>query len=200
MTTVAMILLVYAGLVIFGLALLNAAGRGGDSMERAVEGAFALPGPPHPGRDGLRTALPVEVLDDDDGFGRLAAQVRDRLAVERVTVIVAEDSSADMGIVAACLGAPGQLGQRIPLVDTPSTGLLTPDEAAALSLTGATPGGASWSYAHVPLDGPDGVRGAVMVAARRVLAFSSGEMTQIERLARRGAPRFERRGHERTAA
>ena len=181
------------------MALLTAAKHGDQAMERAAADELrVMPGPAHPSRSPVRWSTPVDMLPDHEELAQVAAQVRQILGVERVSVILADDDRS--GHVAACVNAPGLVGARVPVEPKRATGMLDGDEAAALGLIGETPGGASWTYAHVPLHGPDGVTGAISVAARRVLAFTSGEMKLIERLARRGAPEFERRRNVRTAA
>jgi hypothetical protein len=199
MSALVLILLVWSALVILVMALLVSAKDGDRAIERAAaEELDVYPGPAHPGRDRIRWAAPVEMLPDYAELGQLAADIRHMLGVERVSVILAGDDGD--GVVAACVNAPGLIGERVPLPPKRATGLLNPNEAAAMGLIGETPGGASWSYANVPLDGPDGVTGVITVAARRVLAFTSGEMRLVERLARRGTPRFERRSKLRAAA
>jgi hypothetical protein len=199
MTTVLAIVLGYVALLTVVMGLMVAAKRGDEAMEAAAADELrVIPGPAHPGRGRMRWAAPVDMLPEHEELGEVAAHIRHMLGVERVSVVLAGDS--DDGLVAACVNAPGLLGARVPVEPRASTGLLSSDEAAAMGLVGETPGGAAWTYAHVPLNGPDGVTGAVNVAARRVLAFTSGEMKLIERLARRGAPQFERRRHVRTAA
>lgn len=153
-------------------------------MRAAALGDAAAP-PPVPA---------VEVLEDHVPLGRVAADVHDLLGAERVTVILGERERHDGGLVVACLDAPGLLGERVPVASEIAAGVLEAEEAAALGL----PGGAAWTFAQVPLDGPDGVTGAVCVAARRPTAFTGGELERIEQLARRGAPVFERRRRVRT--
>jgi hypothetical protein len=203
MTTVALILVIYIALVASALALLNAAKRGDEAMDRAVADELASwsdPAPAHPYRGRVRWATPVEILPDHEMLGGVAAEVRAVLGVEQVTVALADGQYRDTGIVGACINAPGLLGERVPIEAMADTGFLPPEEAEDLGLTGDTPGGASWTYAHVPLHGPAGVSGAVTVTARRMLPFTTGEIRQIERVARRGAPQFERRRNVRTAA
>jgi hypothetical protein len=198
-STALVIALVWAAVATAVMALVLAAKHGDRALERAsMDEIRVTPGPSHPGRDRIRWSAPVEVLPEHEELGAVAAHIRRMLGVERVSVILGGEPGE--GVVAACVNAPGLLGERVPLEERPATGLLSGDEAAAMRLIGETPGGASWTYAHVPLHGPDGVTGAVDVAARRVLAFTSGEMRLIERLARRGAHRFERRRHARTVA
>jgi hypothetical protein len=199
MTIVLVSLLAWSALATVVMSLLVAAKRGDRAMHRSAADEFlAMPGPTHPGRDRIRWTAPVDMLPEHEELGHVAAHIRDMLGVERVSMILAEGS--DGGLVAACINAPGLLGERVPVEPKPATGLLSSDEAAAMGLIGETPGGASWTYAYVPLYGPDGVTGAVNVAARRMLAFTSGEMKLMERLARRGAPQFERRRRIRAAA
>lgn len=138
----------------------------------------------------------LEVLEHHEPLARIAADVHDLLGAERVTVILGHGERCDGGLVVACMDAPGLLGAHVPVASETAAGVLGPEEAAALGLSG----GAAWSFAHVPLDGPEGVTGAVSVAARRPTAFSGGELERIEQLARRGAPVFERRRRARTEA
>ena len=174
MTMLVLLPLGYLAFVGFVMAIMRAAARGDQVV-------------PFPG------AL-LEVLDDHEPLGRVAADVHDLLGAERVTVILGEDGRRDGGLVVACLDAPGLLGARVPVGSETSAGVLDPEEAAALGL----PGGASWSFAHIPLDGPEGVAGAIGVATRRPTAFTRGELVRMEQLARRGAPVFERRQRART--
>jgi hypothetical protein len=176
MTTIALVVMGYLVFLGFVLSLLAAAKRGDEALGRS--------GPS------------VEVLRDREPLGRIAADVHHLLGAERVTVIVGEGEHRESGLVAACFGAPGLLGARIPVAAETSAGVLHPEEAAALGLAGGT----SWSFAHIPLDGPEGVSGAITVATRRPNAFTPGELGRIERLARRGAPEFERRRFARTAS
>lgn len=172
LTAVVTIALVYGALMVLVLAMLTASRRS-DAAARA----------------------PVEMLPGADSLGRLAAELRDTLRADRVAVIVAEPDRGEEWHVAACVGAPGLLGSRLPVAARPTTQTIGPDEASALGLTG----NACWTYAHVPMTGPSGTAGAVMVASRREIPFSAGEMRLIERLARMGAPEFERRRRTRVA-
>ena len=174
MTTLVIGALGYLALVGFVMTIMRAAALGDE--------AAPLPAPA------------VEVLEDHEPLGRIAADVHDLLGADRVTVVLGEGERGDGGLVVACLDAPGLLGARVPVAAETAAGLLEAEEAAALGL----PGGTAWTFAHVPLDGPDGVTGAVCVAARRPTAFTGGELERIEQLARRGAPVFERRRRVRT--
>ena len=138
---------------------------------------------------------PVETLAGHETLGLLATDLRDELGAERVAVIAADPDRADEWRVAACTGAPGLLGSRLPVAARRASRTIGPEEASALGL----PGDASWTYAHVPLTGTSGTSGAVMVATRRELPFSPAELTRIERLARTRAPEFERRRRARVA-
>jgi hypothetical protein len=187
MTTIGLLILAYLAFVVMVavvvLAMLTAGKRADEAMAREP-----LP------------AGPIEILPAHAALGHVAAEVRDALAVERVTVIVADPEEPHTGVVGACLGAPGLLGLRVPVEDKAATGVLGPAEAVVLGLTGDAGADDSWTFAHVPLDCAGWRRGAVAVAARRLLAFSTGEMNAIERLARRGAPDFDRRRRARTPA
>ena len=176
MTIVVLVVLGYLALVSFVMALMKTAARADAAVPHAVAA--------------------VEVLEHHEPLGRVAADVRHLLGAERVTVILGQAERRDGGLVVACMDAPGMLGARVPVASETAAGVLQAEEAAALGL----PGGAAWSFAHIPLDGPDGVAGAVCVAARRPTVFSGGELERIEQLARRGAPVFERRRRVRTEA
>ncbi len=198
MTLTLLLVCGYFAVLVLVLALLTAAKRGDEAMADAVPEIRILPGGSHPGRGPVRWSQTVDVLPGHEELGDLADRIRHMLGVEQICVVVGDEHAS--GLVAACIDAPGRLGARTPVGRRAVTGLLDRDEAAAYGLHGETPGGASWSYAHVPLHGPDGLTGAIDVAARRVLPFSSGELRLIERLARRGTPRFERRRQVRAAA
>jgi hypothetical protein len=171
-TVVATIALGYGALMVLVLSLLTASRRS-DAASHA----------------------PVEVIAGYDALGRLAAELRDTLRADRVAVIVAEPDRGEEWRVAACAGAPGLLGSRLPVASRPASRTIGAEEASALGLTGD----GCWTYAHVPLVGPSGTAGAVMVASRRELPFSRGELGLIERLARTSAPEFERRRQTRVA-
>jgi hypothetical protein len=172
LTVVVTIALAYGAVMVLVLAMLTASRRS-DGAARA----------------------PVEVLPGADALGRLAAELRDTLRADRVAVIVADFDRGEEWRVAACAGAPGLLGSRLPVAARPTTRTIGPDEASALGL----PGDGCWSYAHVPMTGSSGTAGAVMVASRREIPYSQGEMRLIERLARSGVPEFERRRRARVA-
>jgi hypothetical protein len=162
----------YGALMVFVLALLTASRRG-DAAART----------------------PVEVLPGHDGLGRLAAELRDTLRADRVAVIVSDPDRAEEWCVAACAGVPGLLGRRLPVCTRRATRTIGAEQAVVLGLTGD----GCWTYAHVPMTGTSGTAGAVMVASRRERPYSRGELGLIERLARSGAPEFERRGRARVA-
>jgi hypothetical protein len=182
MTTVALLAVGYATLVTVILAFFAAAKRGDEAMQRRLEG--------EPGS-------PVQVLPTHVPLAGVAVAVRDQLGAERVTVVVSDPGEPQTGLVCACLGAPGQLGRRVPVETSPATMVLDPVEAAALGLP-ADPAELPWTLAHLPLSGPSGLLGAVTVAGRRPRAYTEGEVGSIERLARHGARHFDRRRHRRT--
>jgi hypothetical protein len=149
-------------------------------------------------REDARTRLRVvpapagaDVLGPHPELGRLAATVQDTLAAEQVTVVVSDDAEPGTGVVAACVGAPGLLGNRVRVLAEPVSGFLTPGEAGALGLAGEEP----WAFAHLPIAGPLEPLGAVTVASRRPGAFGRRELRTLERLAREQAPEFDRRRH-----
>lgn len=174
MTVLVLALLGYIALVGLVLASLHAVARTDEAVLPSVQ---------------------VDALGEHAALGRIAADVHALLGAERVTVIVAAGTRHDCGLVSACIGAPGLLGARVPLPAETATGVLDPESAGALGL----PPGASWSFANLPLDGPEGVVGAIGVATRRPTAFTRAELERIVQLARRGAPAFERRYRARTA-
>ena len=197
LTTIAVLVAIYVGLVCVVLAILIAAGRADDSADRqtaellAALGAGARPTPA-----GDRTAR-IEALPDHPALAGVVAEVRDLLDVEQMTVIVGEEAGdrAEDGVVGACLGAPGLLGTRVPLAHHADIGVVS---------SKAVPRGRfraqrTLAYAHFPLDGTEGISGAIVIAARRSREFTRGELKAVERLARHGAPEFERRRHPRTA-
>jgi hypothetical protein len=137
----------------------------------------------------------VETLPGHEPLDLLTAELRDAFGAERIAVIAADPDRAGEWRVAACTGAPGLLGSRLPIAARRTSRTIGPEEASALGL----PGDGWWTYAHVPLTGVTGTAGAVMVATRRRLPFSPAELTLIERLARTRAPEFERRRQARVA-
>jgi hypothetical protein len=141
---------------------------------------------------------PAENLPAQGFLGRFAGDLADLLAVDRVTVAMADPVRPDTGVVAACLGAPGVLGRHLPLPTEQTTGFKTAEEAVALGL--GEDGGRElpWSFAHVPIATSGELLGAVTVVSRRPRAFSRQELVGVERLARRRVPEFDRRRFRRT--
>jgi hypothetical protein len=179
----------YALALAFVLRLLAAATRDEEPMlacgpERSV---------PYDGLALVHPA-PVEMLPAHVPLGRLAVELRDSLDVERVSVVVSDPRVPGTGVVGACLGAPGLLGSRIPVVDEAATGLLNASEATAVGLGDGHEDGAPWTYAHVPIAGTDDeLLGAVTVATRRFRQFGERDLRTVERVARERAPQFDRR-------
>jgi hypothetical protein len=183
----------YAVALAFVLRLLAAAKRDEESMlaSRAV-------GPDQWMPYDLPVAVspsPVEMLPAHVPLGRLAVELRDSFDVEQVSVVVSDPEDPGIGVVGACLGAPGLLGSRIPVVTEPTTGLLNAAEAAALGLGEDGEDDAPWTYAHVPIPGADGLLGAVTVATRRSREFRERDLVALERVARQRTPQFDRRRH-----
>jgi hypothetical protein len=170
------VLAAYAIALGFVLHLLVAARR----CEEARGRLRAVPDPPA-----------AAVLGAHAGLGRLVATVQDTLAAEQVTVVVTDDAEPGTGVVAACVGAPGLLGNRVRVLPEPVSAFLTAGEAAALGLAGQEP----WAFVHLPIPGPLEPAGALTVAARRAGVFGRGDLRMLERLAREGAPEFDRRRH-----
>ena len=162
--------------------------------------------PPEAGRPeagGARAAAEPspEALPNHGFLARLAGDVAEMLRVERVTVAIADPEHADTGIVAACLGAPGTLGMRLPLPTACVTGVKSAAEAATLGLGEDEERELPWSFAHVPIAGfSEESLGAVTVVSRRARAFTEQDLLSIEKLARRRVPEFDRRQSRRSRA
>ena len=171
----------YLAFLMLLLALLTVASRADDQAERqfaAVRGTVA--------------ALP-----DHAALARVAAEVCETLQAERVAVVLSDPDEPHTGVIRACLGAPGLLGSRVPVEPTPATGVLGAPDAPTLGLAQPAESEA-WTYAHVPIAGPDDVLGTV-TAARRSRAFAQADLALIEHVARRGARPFDRRRRPRRA-
>jgi signal transduction protein with GAF and PtsI domain len=177
MTTLLLVLAAYAVFVGFVLAILTAAKHADELAER------------------WHGELPaaVEALPAHGALGRLVADVRSALDVDRVTVVVSDPAEPASGLVGACIGARGLVGSRVHVEAEPVTGTLSAAQAAVLGLAAETDDDGPWTYAYVPIAGGDEVLGAVTVASRRARAFTQRELTSIECLARRGAGQFDRR-------
>ena len=160
--------------------------------------------PPEAGRPEAGGARAVaepspEALPNHGFMARLAGDVAEMLRAERVTVAIADPDHADEGIVAACLGAPGTLGMRLPLPTERATGFKSAAEAATLGLGEDEEHSLPWSFAHVPIAGlSEESLGAVTVVSRRTRAFNEQDLLSIEKLARRRVPEFDRRQGRRT--
>ena len=164
-----------------------AAKRGDEAMLEAAR------------RAGGHAPVPVETLPGHEPLGLVAAQLRDLLCVERVSIVVADPDRPGIGRVGACVGAPGLLGERVPVESAAATAVLGAEEAAVLGLTGASAGKASWTFAHVPLDGPGGA--AAPHRGRPPDPRLQQRRAAVDRAHRaRGAPHFERRRSCRTSA
>jgi GAF domain len=184
----------YAITLAFVLHLLGAARRREKAMTPTA------PAAPRPRRlrrpQGMTRRAPTTmVLGADPDLGRLAAAVHDTLDVKRVAVVVTDADKPGTGVVAACLGVPGLLGNRLPLVAEPATGLLTSGEVADLGFGDSDHGEEPWAFAQLPITGTDDVLGAVTVASQRDREFDDADLRVLERLAREQAPRFDRRSH-----
>jgi hypothetical protein len=182
----------YAITLAFVLHLLTASRRGEEVPARP-------PSPPPPPRfEGPRiVARPdaARTLVAHPDLGRLAATVHDTLEVERVAVVVSDADEPGTGVVAACFGVPGLLGNRVPVLDEPATGLLYASDVAALGIGDGDgePDEEPWAVAQLPITGRNQLLGALTVASRREREFSDYDLRVLERLAREGAPQFDRR-------
>jgi hypothetical protein len=184
------LLAAYAITLAFALHLLAAARR----REAALRGARpAAPGAP---AQRLRVAArraAARTLREHPDLGRLAVAVHDTLEAERVAVVISDADEPGTGVVAACFGVTGMLGNRVPVVAEPATGLLSADEVAELGLGDGDPDEEPWAVAQLPIAGADELLGALAVASRRERVFDASDLRLLERLAREGAPRFDRR-------
>jgi hypothetical protein len=185
------LLAAYAITLAFALHLLAAARR----REAALRGARpAAAGAHAPQR--LRVAArraAARTLREHPDLGRLAVAVHDTLEAERVAVVISDADEPGTGVVAACFGVTGMLGSRVPVVAEPATGLLSADEVAELGLGDGDPDEEPWAVAQLPIAGADELLGALAVASRRERVFDASDLRLLERLAREGAPRFDRR-------
>ena len=139
------------------------------------------------------TPSSVEALPGRGFLGRLAADLAEMLRVDRVTVAVADLGRADVGVVAACVGAPGVLGTHVPLRAERATGFKSAAEAASLGLGEDDEPELPWSFAQVPIAGTSELLGTVTVVSRRARCFTEQELIFIERITRRRVPEFDRR-------
>ena len=128
-------------------------------------------------------------------LGRLATTVGDTLDVERVAIVLSDVDEPGTGVVAACYGVPRLLGHRVPVLSEPATGLLTAAELAELGLRDGDPDEELWAVAQLPITGTDELLGALAVASRSEREFTGDDLCVLERLAREGAPQFDRRRH-----
>ena len=185
------LLAAYAITLAFALHLLAAARR----REAALRGARpAAPGAPAPRRLPVAKRLPAaRTLREHPDLGRLAVTVHDTLEAERVAVVLSDADAPGTGVVAACFGVRGMLGSRVPVLAEPATGLLSADEVAELGLGDGDPDDEPWAVAQLPIAGGDELLGALAVASRRKREFDASDLRVLERLAREGAPRFDRR-------
>jgi hypothetical protein len=83
------------------------------------------------------------------------------------------------------------LGRHVPLLGEPATGYRNPAEAAALGLAQEGERELPWSFAYVPIGLAGEPIGAVTLVSRRARIFTDGDLSFVERLARRRASQFE---------
>ncbi len=178
----------YAATLAFVLHLL-AASRGREEATRAAHRSAASA----PRLDAVAAAPPVPAVVGHPPLERLAEDVHDALAVDRVIVVVSDDEKPGVGLVRACVGSPELLGSRIDLIPVPVTGPMSPFGAAALGIGDADERADAWTFAHVPIAGAGELLGAVTVATCGERDFTEADLTIVERLARSRVPRFDRR-------
>jgi hypothetical protein len=191
-TTLLLILLGYAIIVAFSLALLTAARR----SDEAVHGPLATEGI-WPTADVHRPAPapPVESLPGHDALAQLAADVQGALGVERVAVVVSDPGEPATGVLSARLGAPGPLGDRVPVAPEPATGIPSGPDVALLGVSDEVGSELPWRFARAPIPGDEAPRGTLTVAARRPREFSERELEFLDVLARRAGPRVDELQH-----
>ena len=179
----------YAAMLALVLRLLASARGREEEATRALDtltGAARL-------ADAAPAAPPVRAITLSPPLERLAEDVHDALAVDRVTVVVSDDEKPGAGRVRACVGSPKPLGSRIDLIPVPVMGPMTPFGAAALGIGDADERADTWTFAHVPITCAGELLGAVTVATCGERDFTEDELTIVERLARSRVPRFDRR-------
>jgi hypothetical protein len=188
------LLLVLGGYLVFVacvLAILTAAKRADEAMERSAPSPGAwLPDAPAPAAG----APPVEALPAYDALGRLAGDVRGALGAKRIAVVVSDPGDPGSGTVVASLGAPELLGSHVRISTDPASGAPGPDDAWILGIGAEGRPRVPWRFARVPMAAGDNVVGVVSVAARRPRAFTRRDMTFLERLADRAARQLEGEG------
>jgi hypothetical protein len=143
------------------------------------------------------TPSSVETLPGHGFLGRLVGDLAEMLRLDRVAVVVADPGRSDVGVVAACVGAPGMLGTHIPLCAVSVAGFKSAVEAAHLGLGGGVEPELPWSFARVPIAGTTELLGTVTVVSRWARCFTEQDLIFIERIARRRVPEFDRRRRRR---
>jgi hypothetical protein len=183
-----LLLAAYAATLAFALHLLAEARRREDALLAAW--------PTQAERAGREEGTaPTRAVTGHPALERLAADVHETLDVDRVAVVVSDDDEPGVGRVEACFGPPRLLGSRVELLPVPVTGPMSPFGATALGIAGADEHANAWTFAHVPITGSGELLGAVTVAALGEREFTDDDLTVLERLARSGVPRFDRRRH-----
>jgi hypothetical protein len=170
----------YVVFVVFTLALVRVGKRADEATERH---ARAL-------------GHSVETRPGDAALRRVARGIRDALQAERVSVVLTNPGEPTTGVVAACLGAPGLVGSRVPVEPTSATGVLGPAEAPVVGLASGA-GSDAWTFAHLPLTGMSDLVGTV-TAASRSRTFAEADLALMEHVARDGARPFDRRQQPRS--
>ena len=179
----------YAAMLAFVLLLLASARRREEEATRALDRFTAAA----PRVDAVPAAPPVRAIAGSPPLERLAEDIHDALAVDRVTVVMSDDEKPGVGRVGACFGSRKPLGSRIDLIPVPVTGPMSPFGAAALGIGDADERADAWTFAHVPITGAGELLGAVTVASCGERDFTEDDLTIVERLARSRVPRFDRR-------
>jgi hypothetical protein len=187
-TTVLLVVGGYVLFVAFVLAVMTAAKRGDEAMDREQASRHAGPAA-WQGQLLARQGEPprVEALPAYDALGRLAGDVRGALGAKRIAVMVSDPEDPGTGTVVASLGAPELLGSRVRISTDFASGSPGPEEARVLGIGHEGRPRVPWRFARVPIATEQNVLGVVAVASRRPRAFTSRDVTFLERLAGRVA-------------
>jgi hypothetical protein len=167
MTMLALMIVGWLVVVAFVMAILTAAKRGDEAMTSAYPA----------------DASGIEMLPGDTGLGQFTGEVAIELGAERVIVVIGNPAEPSTGVVAACLGTPGLVGQRVPMPTERATGVAQ-----------------DWHFAQIPLKGMAEAAGAVAVASPGRRSFTDGDLGLVERLARSQLAQFDRRRVPRSPA
>jgi hypothetical protein len=173
----------WLGFVVFILSVLTAAKRSDEALESAMAAERKRPAWQAQGQAMPMDVSPTVVHATDELFGRLAADVRGALGVERVAVVLHDQGKLDNAVVQASCGRPDLVGSRVP----GGGGFGWGAGRDSSFLLERADSGRPWSVVSVPIMAGDDVAGTVAVATRRPRGLSARDVELLERLSRRAS-------------